>query len=95
MAGFRIDTIIPLGPLIAFYFSHLSQAIAIEHIALATMAAHLINVCGNANESANIIAFYSDVDDLSVVLVGLILFAWFSRPSVVETESCVARLGFR
>ena len=47
------------------------------------------------NESANIIPVYSDVDDISVVIVGLILFAWFSRQSVVETESCVARLGFR
>lgn len=50
---------------------------------------------GIANESANIIPVYSDVDDISVVVVGLVLFAWFSRQSVLETESCVARLGFR
>ena len=49
MARFRIDTITPHGPQIAFYFSHLSKAIVIAPTAHATMSARLINAAFEAD----------------------------------------------
>ena len=49
MARFRIDTITPHGPQIAFYFSHLSKAIVIAPTAPAAMSARLINAAFDAD----------------------------------------------